>query len=451
MNVPTLQRLRIAEASAVLNSESTAISAVLGTDLQFDRGALERCMSSKLEEVDSDLLTVLAAIAFADRRVSRRRGTRWARHLHVSVPVHLRSCWESQSPRLSTLLQYLTGDVWSFEFRMRCGRDELLQQFLPGLAREFVGATILPYSGGLDSFAALARHQAATGGAPILLVHAKHGSYSLASVLPARGAVIPALAVPFTIAAGRHAEPSYRTRTLIFFAIAALACRKASGSSICIGESGIGCLGPGFAPFGIEHPYRGCHPAFLSHLAEFLFGLWGERPVFDLPHLWQTKAEVLAQLREMDASEGWERTRSCSRNVRRQHPGTPATHCGLCSGCLYRRQSLTAANLDEASEAYFVDVVTRAEVDPESKRSDREVGAYAVVGLDSLAGLSSQIREHRGAIFEIETALRQTADQVTARVERLFGRHQMEWDAFTAALPPTSWVRRIASFSRGAA
>ncbi len=103
---------------------------VLGQDLCFDKSRLERCTCSTLDVLDVDLLVLLAAVAFTDRRVSRHRGTRWGRNLTLSIPMHEPSVWTRLCPKLCVMLQELTGDTWELSFHQRVYRDEMSQQFL---------------------------------------------------------------------------------------------------------------------------------------------------------------------------------------------------------------------------------------------------------------------------------------------------------------------------------
>lgn len=259
--------------TAHANSDGGTIVCTLGREMRFERQVLERCTSSALEELDVDLLVVLAAIAFADRRVTRR-SKHWTRALILSIPVHVPELWRASAAVLVSLLHTVSGDSWQLEFRQRSDSDELRQLFLPQLSPDFHGGTIIPYSGGLDSFATLARHNLEHRDVPLLLVHARHGARSLRSILPERMRRAPTLTLPFTISGGPHAEPSYRTRTFLFFSLAALIWRRTHASRIWIGESGTACLGPSFVPFNIEQPVRGCHPIFVKKLADFFFHLW---------------------------------------------------------------------------------------------------------------------------------------------------------------------------------
>ncbi len=287
----------------------------------------------------------------------------------------------------------------------------------------------------------------------MMLVHTRHSSQVFDD--PHAQHAILTLTIPFEISAGGHAEPSFRTRTFIFFALAALAWRRTGAQSIWIGESGLGCLGPSFVPFGIESGVRGCHPAFVSKLQRLLGTIWGTEPPFQFPHLWLTKAEVIRELSGLGMLKGWQQTHSCSRNSRRQHPKSTASQCGICSGCLFRIESLHAGGLggQEPPGTYFVDVTRQAEfnsdIDEQPSGADREVATYAVIGMDELASVSKTVTERSDLTVELSDALRAQPDATAASVTRLFQQHASEWETFVEALPADSWIRPLVSIQQG--
>jgi hypothetical protein len=421
---------------------SHARQCVLGEDVRFDKAALEAAVSAKLEDVDVDLLVVIASVAYVDRAISRRRGTRWGRELSVVIPVYHPERWEHVRSDLVRLLRSLTGDVWHIEFVPRAKRDEMTQQFLPGLSRgDFQGATIIPYSGGLDSFATLARLRQEKPDGPVLLVNARRSIRNEVLAKPIGEAVV---GIPYRFKELRHAEESYRTRTFVYFALAALVWRLNAGERVWIGESGIGCIGPTLVPFGIEQPVRGSHPAFLGGLSSFLGALWGTPPAFHFPHLWCTKGEVLADLFQAAALSGWEATRSCSRAHRRQHPWAAGSHCGLCTGCLFRRVSLLSAGIAvEQPGTYFEDVLCNTALSDHLKASDREVAICAVIAMDELASCAARLDVKRVEIAELASAMRQPESTTTANLQRLLVKHRDEWARFLIEVPANSWIRAV--------
>jgi hypothetical protein len=192
-------------------------------------------------------------------------------------------------------------------------------------------------------------------------------------------------------------------------------------------------------PFGIEHPVRGSHPGFVDSFARWLQALHGHRPHFVFPNVWRTKGEVIRGLHERNALRGWQSTRSCSRSPRRLHPdhAGSASHCGVCSGCLLRRQSLLAAGLldREHASTYLFDVVRSARMPDFAKRSDREVGVYAVRGLDELAAFAGRP--------DLAQSLRAPHETAFDSLRSLLERHRQEWHTFVSHLPQGSWVREL--------
>jgi hypothetical protein len=434
--------------NVTLSASEGAYSCVWGNDVTVDPRAIERSVNACVEDVDVDLLVVLASVAFADRRVKRRNGLRWGRSLVVRVPVHDPALWMQAGSALESVLAYLSGDTWRFDFRQR-NHNEHLQLFLGRRSPHLDTATVIPTSGGLDSLTVVRRRLVEHPEAPLVLVSG-NGRVPHAD---SRSANVRGFEVPFRIHPGRHAEPSYRTRTFTFFCLAALACRHLAGAKVLIGENGIGCMGPSLVPFGIEHPVRGCHPSYLAKLRTFLTRLWGSCPLFELPHLWMTKGEVLRELQGRGQLEGWEQTRSCSRNVRRQHPGSDAPQCGVCSGCMYRRQSLHHAGLHakEPSGTYFSDVIADAALPSDANRADREVATYAALGLASLAKETERWPKEGPYAADLAHALGRPLSEVATSVRRLLAAHADEWARFLDALPRESWVRAHAAAAQAGA
>jgi hypothetical protein len=412
---------------------------VLDHNITFDKAAIEQATFRPLDDIDIDLLVVISAVSYVDRLIRRRRGTQWSRALVVRVPVHHPETWSRLAGHLSATLRLLSGDAWTFDFRQR-QRPQQPQQFLPSLPPSFEGATVIPYSGGLDSFALLARVRHYEPDEKVLLVNARR----LVVEQIARPDDVAMIGVPFELRAPHHKEQSYRTRTFKYLALAALVWKKNSGKHILIGESGVGCLGPSLVPVGIEHPVRSSHPDFLHALRALLGQLWATPPPFLFPHLWSTKGMVLAELRGLKTLEGWENTRSCSRNVQRQHPGARGAQCGLCSGCLFRRVSVCAGKLGpEPPETYFEDVFRNAQPSAALTDADRDVARCAIANMDELAGLADQVERRTADIHELAASLQRPVDETRLHLGKLVRVFRDEWRGLLAQLPEASWIHSL--------
>ena len=316
----------------------THTACVVGDDFAINADLLTRAIAQPLEPIDHDVLLVIAAVCLVDRSVRRTNGTGWCRRLSIRVPVLKLHTWQHARTSLETLLARLTGDAWSFEFRQRRhipeaqGHFEIDQDHLQG-------SIVVPYSEGLDSFAAVAMLRVENPDAKVLLLNVRPSKKASKQLF--RSSPTQTIGIPVTFTQKDHRELSYRTRTFQYFGVAALVWHKTKASKIVIGESGIGCLGPGLVPVGVEQPVRGNSPVFIADLKEFFHQLWDRTPVFEFLNLWRTKAMALAKSKPNLG--GWQRTTSRSRMVRRQHPGATARQCGLCSGCVFRRMSVLSA------------------------------------------------------------------------------------------------------------
>jgi len=72
-------------------------------------------------ELSVDLLVLAAHIHAADTRISRNTESQdnWTREIRLVVPVSDVARWTSVSGLLQQMLNFLTGDRWSFDFRVR--------------------------------------------------------------------------------------------------------------------------------------------------------------------------------------------------------------------------------------------------------------------------------------------------------------------------------------------
>lgn len=412
---------------------------------KFNYEYLEKFCWRRLDEIDIDLLVVASTAAFVDRRARRRRGEGWPRDFRVQIPVHCPDQWNraGTSSALQEALAYLTGDMWNFKFVQRKHADRQALQLL--LKRPAIpSAIVLPYSGGLDSFAALRLLQAQESNATPLLVTTAHGGGNPPAHRMFHGKSVERVTIPVRIAPGAHAEPTYRTRTFLFFSVAAIAAKLSGASRVIVAEPGQGAIGPSIVRFGDEHPYRGSHPAFTQRLRRLLTQLWGTSPSFEHPNIWSTKGDVLRKLRDLDILDGWQQTHSCS-----QRPAGrgSAGHCGICGNCISRRVAAHSASIDtdQQMDVYRWGDLSSAELVGGS--SGVEIATYAILdyaGLASLGGQNPIPLDVKGAANELSRALDLSPQECVQRLCSLLERHKVEWDAFLTSLPEHSWIRKVA-------
>jgi hypothetical protein len=357
--------------------------------------------------------------------------------------------------RLRAVLEYVTGDRWTFTFRHRRWRDEkALQHFLPRPAAPR-NAVVLPYSGGLDSFAEFMRLRLGESGVFPILMTAEHGGGVLRNVSSSLSiaADFAHVSMPIRLSPGEHAETSYRTRTFLFFCVAALAGKLCGANRINVAEAGQGAVGVAMVPYGGEHPYLTTHPRFTGLLRQFLVGLWGDAPEFCHPNVWRTKGELLAHVHALRGMEGWRATRSCARNVRRLKEGAPYDHCGICGGCLLRRVSLHAASLVEDAGTSYAwndystpDLKDACASSLRTTETDREIATCALLSHDHLAQLADAVETSNDVdrvSFELAPVVSMSFQEARQKVVRLLKEHKREWDDFVAHLPRDGWAATL--------
>jgi len=435
-----------------------ALDCVLGEHVRLDLSGLETFYFRALEAVEQDLILLAGAVAFADRKVTRGLGPRWARNLLVRMPVLELARWQDRAvvDALQGALEHVTGDRWRFDFVPRRG-DRAAQGLLP-LRRPLEGRlSIVPYSGGLDSFAALRLTGADAHLAPVAFTadsSTRLRRLTAATTGPLLGPY-QRVRLPVQLRIGEHAERTCRARTFVFLIAAALTARLAGAEEVQVPENGQGSVGLSVLPESGEPPYQGTHPAYTRRLHEFLRALWGEAPAFRHPHLWDTKADVLRRLRDRGLLAGWEGTRSCSRAMEREkRPGVRA-QCGVCPNCLLRRVALHAAGLS-GGEPYvwsrleatrLAGALGAGYTDCSTAARDHSIALGAVRDHQTLAEGATARPDRpafRQAVYETAGALGLPEADVAARLGHLLHRHRDDWATFLAALPPESWVRRAA-------
>lgn len=436
----------------------------LGRDIRLDHNRIQRSFPEPLSEIELDLLTLVGAIAFTDRKFRRRLSRGWARRLNVSVPVSDVAFWNQ--PALGTSLHdclaFVTGDHWHIEFTRLPNRHPL-QTALRADPSPFADvACVVPFSGGLDSMAGLQLWQAANPNSAVLRIGTETDrgtGYIIRRTAEGVEQPIRRVSVQLRMKVGNHAESTYRSRTFVYFATAALAARLAGVPRVLVMENGQGALGPSLIPVGLEVPHRATHPVFTAALHDFLEHVWGGyAPSFEHPNLWKTKAEMLVGA--APGSEEWAQSRSCARNPHRNKGSHLPDSCGLCGGCLLRRTALVAAGFTNLeSQERFVWQNLRTRSFEESSQSngplqvsqrDRNIAFSSILNMKSLAELAG--KEPGPSVLRVaaEVARAQRLDprESLCRVQQLIEKHAADWFRYLGYLGNDSWVAHLGRPSR---
>jgi hypothetical protein len=432
----------------------------VGIDMKFDYAQLNELCASGLTETDVDLLYIVAGVMFADRKIIRR-GYHRARRIELTVPVHDSARWSSVAIRgtLRNALEFVTGDSWTFNFVQRCHREPKNPALsLTGAVHQ--SAVVIAYSGGLDSFAALRLVGNTSSNIPITVTAenriAKRKLVQKTSAGHCKS--YHQIGIPISLGIGPRAESSFRTRTFVFFAVAALAAKLIGTNQVLVPENGQGSLGPSIIGYGGEYPYRGTSPAFSWRVSSFLSTIWSNSLRFIHPFVWITKGQMLRKLQDAGVLEGWSATRSCVRDLHRKKRVKDNVECGLCANCLLSRMSLHVAGVPwntcvgrylwgNWSSPTIDGSINRQKYTARTTRLDEALARSAVAIHRDLAHVTMTSRKTPAieqVAYEVGKALGLESESVRHNLHELIRSHHDDWKTFVEDLPKDGWIRRIA-------
>ena len=311
-----------------------------------------------------DLVRISAGAYAADRLTAR--GRRFTRDIDLRVHVTDFDRWAHDHrpiEAVQALLGRLTGDRWGLELvpdaaAPPAGSGRMVL-YGPGTQTADVVALL---SGGLDSLcgAVLAPsrqrrlHLGHWNGPAV-----KHAQNQVREMLPVvTGPGLGYAQVRLT-QAGPKAEPSTRSRSLLFLALAAAHAASVGAPVIEVPENGYTSLNPPLtrARAGALST-RSTHPQTLRHASD-LFGMLGLGVTVQNPYQSCTKGEMVraaaARTPLFGALAGV--TLSCSKLDGRVYRGGNAQlNCGLCFPCMVRRSSLAAGGVADTTD-YLLDTL----------------------------------------------------------------------------------------------
>ena len=130
-------------------------------------------------EMGCDVLVLAALVHAADTRLSRATESQdnWTREIRLALPVSDPERWTGTSALLERLLNFLTGDRWTFTFR---ARPEGFARVSPPRPMHLIPApfdSLSLFSGGLDSLIG-AVDILEQGRTPLFVSHAGEGATS---------------------------------------------------------------------------------------------------------------------------------------------------------------------------------------------------------------------------------------------------------------------------------
>jgi len=419
----------------------------------IDAEQLSRYCLRDLDPVIDDMVLLAGAVAFSDRVVARKTSVGWRRNLQVSIPVHNPDFWSETklSRSVTSTLDALTGDNWTLMFKARRRRTQVKPQSILPLG--VLPSLVMPYSDGLDSFAAARLVSARNPGISLVLVTTgRRRTPALDTSNSAFQSQMYRVSIPFRLLRGngrvRYCEPSYRSRAFVFGVMAGIAAHLLQVPRIFISESGQGALGPWLLPVGNEAPDVRMHPLFTSQFAATLKLILGTEVAHVHPQLWKTKGETLSELKDLGAVDGWWLTSSCARDPRHVALGNRRIQCGICAGCLLRRQSLHTAGLKNDEERYLWNDLSAPSLKKAvngckraTSKNDEQQALCAVLEMQHFAEAALADELIRIRALELCAVVSEPHAEVQKKLNQLVSTHAAEWKQFLTHLGPRSFIK----------
>ncbi len=305
-----------------------------------------------IKEVAIDLFLIAMSVYAADTRISRKHHAQdeWTREIDLYLPVSDIALWNQNKQLLSNLLQFLTGDRWTFFFRSRPTEYRTLAQTAEAdLFTEIDHISLL--SGGLDSFIG-AIDALKSGQKPLFLSH--HNDAVTSSV---QNYCLNALKeqfgddsfysikshVGFPKELFNHGyEDTTRSRSFLFYSLAVLAASALpTNRKVIVPENGLIALNVPLDTLRLGAlSTRTAHPYFIARLNQLAEKLSLDVDI-ENPYRHQTKGQMIDECKDKSfLRQHIAETMSCSDPKKARWQGQSPQHCGYCLPCLIRRASI---------------------------------------------------------------------------------------------------------------
>jgi Queuosine biosynthesis protein QueC len=316
----------------------------------------------------ADLIDLAVAIHASDRLAfqdSRQEQT----CIHVVLPVRHPEllCTTSFHERLSSLLEWVTGSKWLFDFHKRLDSGRSIEQ-QPLISSDIPHVDeVTLWSGGLDALAGLYTRLQANRSRSFMLfgtgsndnVYARQEQV-FQGLLPSFSNRLNLCRVPIRLSASKsHRKNNIpRARGVVFMLLGSACAYLMGRKSLHLYENGIGAINLPYrkSSVGLDHS-RSVHPLTLLQTSGIISEILGEEFQIKNPFLFWTKAEMCQSLTENRRINLIPLTKSCDRPHRRK-----PIQCGYCSSCILRRQALMAVPIEDETR-YIVPHVKRPTAD----------------------------------------------------------------------------------------
>jgi hypothetical protein len=303
-------------------------------------------------EIGLDLLVTAAHVYAADTRISRATESddAWTREIRVVVPVSDVPRWNAAAPLVPRMLNFLTGDRWTVQFRPRPTKFTQLVPPADFITPPFTGVNL--FSGGLDSLiGAIDRLEG--GAVPLLVSHAAEGAVSKSQddcfeclknhyTKSRFDRLRTWMVFPQNLVRNVASEETTRGRSFLFFALGVFAASGLRQDFVLYApENGLIALNVPLDRLRLGAlSTRTMHPFYLARWNELLAAL-GIPGRIKNPYWNKTKGEMVMACRNRPLLKDIApSTLSCASPTKGRWQGHGTQHCGYCLPCLIRRASL---------------------------------------------------------------------------------------------------------------
>jgi hypothetical protein len=362
-----------------------------------------RDLGVKIDANAIDLVTIATAVTAADTFEQREKAAdAWSRAIHLHIPVTDEQKWSMLSGRLSSILNFLTGDQWQFTFfdtPMAMPKPKSSDKAKTKLKTLKGLNSVCLFSGGLDSaVGAIDILNEKSDYKPLLVSHEYRGDgvkqKNIKSLLDSHfGELSYSISPKLMEGLKGKTDVSMRGRSFNFLAmsvLAIIALRNANNeptiATIIVPENGYISINPPLTRRRIgSHSTRTTHPYFLNRLEELLADA-GFHVKFVNPYQFKTKGEMLAECKDQAAiAKAVPLSVSCS-HWHRKH-----IQCGHCVPCLIRRSSVHHAKLKE--DADYDSQNLKFVHKKNGKRDDLQSIQAAIIRLNKTGNYRSWLRQ----------------------------------------------------------
>jgi len=345
------------------------LSDVYVTDLKSQTTSIAKCTvrdakvfyqrENEMSDIVYDLLTISSAIFTADRLT--KLSYNLPSSIEVEIPVlcvdvfsmsHIHKCFRD-------LLYWMTGDNWEFKFvPVNRVRQSVRSRLLLHPSNEGISTEVALFSGGLDSLAGLCNRINQNMAQKYLLLGSganrtvqgvqqdvEHNLNQRLNELHNATNVKLVQTYIDTEAKNASRNPMMRTRGVVFMLQGCALALLEGQNRLMIYENGVGAFNLSFraSEVGLDHA-RSVHPKTLMLVSGLVSELTGSEFRIENPFLFWTKAQMCQIFSNPDFDSIFNHTVSCDHTLRSHHK-----HCGKCSSCVLRRQSLAAAKLEDST------------------------------------------------------------------------------------------------------